>query len=76
MSERLQHCGPLFGFVAAPAALAPALCVQTTHSEQLIDIGDGVLLGGSGLVKPEGTEGIKGIGIQIGQLDPLVPHAF
>ena len=49
--QRLEHLGALLGFVAAAASLAAALRLETAHGEDLVDIGDGGIVGGARLVQ-------------------------
>ena len=76
MGERAEHGLTLFGLVATPSTVAPLLRLQVAHGEEFIDIGDGIILGGAGLVEPQGTEGIQGISIEVGELRTLLPHAL
>src|SRR4030095_13470881 len=72
----LEHRHTLFRFIAPPATLATPLGLQSPHSQEIGDISDSIIVGGAGLIEPEGTEDIESIGIEIGQFFPLPPHAL
>jgi hypothetical protein len=61
-------------FVAATASLTTWITYETTHSQQVINVGHGRIVGICSLIKPYGTQCIKGIGIEIREFLSLARH--
>jgi hypothetical protein len=59
--ESLEHCGSLFRFITSAATVPIPFGMQPPEGEQLVDLGEGIFLGGLCLVEPERAESIEGI---------------